>query len=72
MNQPSPTSTDRGPKYLGQGRSGPPGVGAVEDGVGAIDRGGILPVAGLAVGTVEAVDGLLQCLVSAGGEQHVQ
>lgn len=49
-----------GPKYLGQGRSGPPGVGAVEDGVGAIDRGGILSVAGLAVGTVEAVDGLLQ------------
>jgi hypothetical protein len=40
--------------------------------VGTTDHGGILSVAGRLLATVEAVDGLIQCPVNAGGEQYVQ
>jgi hypothetical protein len=56
---------------LAHGRPGPLGVVAVEDGVGTVDHGGILSVAGPDVRNVEAVDGLIR-LVSARGDQHVQ
>jgi hypothetical protein len=72
MNQPPSASTDRVPSTLPYGRPGPLGVGAVEDGVGTVDHGGILSLAGTGVRNVEGVDGLLQCLVSTGGWQHVQ
>jgi hypothetical protein len=60
-DQPAPAGVDRpGPQDLGQGGPGRVGVVAVEDGVGAVDHGGILSVAGPLEGTVEAVDGLIQ------------
>ena len=58
MNHPS-ASTDRVPSTLPYGRPGPLGVGAVEDGVGTVDHGGILSLAGTGVRNVEAVGGLL-------------
>jgi hypothetical protein len=60
-DQPAAAGVHRpGSQNLGQRRSGRVGVVAVEDGVGAVDHGGILSVAVPAVRTVEAIDGLIQ------------
>jgi hypothetical protein len=60
-DQPAVASIHRpGPKDLGQRGAGRVGIVAAEDGVSAVDRGGILSMPGTGVRNVEAVDGLLQ------------
>jgi hypothetical protein len=49
ISQPPPALTRSGPQHLCQGGAGRVGVVAVEDGVGTVDHGGILSVAGTGV-----------------------